>query len=644
MLKKENHLKLRMRNRVLILLISIFIFLIAFGAVAYRNERTPDIFTDEIIYTRLGVRVAGEGTLVWDGGEPFTVHPPLYFIIEGLYFYLIGDPQLPIFSAGDVFSVVHQARNLNAIFAGLTALVLFWFGKRVHSKKLGILISVLFLLDPFGVRINRRAMLETLSALLALTGMALYAGEWGYREAQDRVSFPWLIKIISPREIFVGLFIGLSMLTKELSFTFLSVIVSHGMYESIRSVLSSAGETSLNPVWAKSIRGLRHAMVISIISLLTYSIYPIWILLSGEWAGFYEEKSLGLKRLLGFVQITGWNRPGFSIFDYLQQRLIDYGSSYLLITIGVIATVAIVIWGQKNRSGRLLAIWGIIFYPFFIFLALVGSGNDQFFYLLLITALILTGYLFIALLGNLATFVNSKYGREIIWIHNITSPMNFVVVAALIFSVMPFNLYRWWTLFGSGVDNGYAQLTDYIQENIPVGTPINASGDPIKFRYFLPDYPIYALATSEEAIHSGVDYFVLTPKDVLFGYGVIKPDLAAWIQNIGTPSFAFEGDSYGIILLYKVDDSSLNRPNTNGNILNVTEGRDRNGPSHWRTFEPAKGGFILMFILILAFWIITLSLFVVANVYCCQKSRYSTTNSENSARITDRNDPTLFTT
>jgi hypothetical protein len=56
--------------------VAILIVFVAFGAVAWRVDQAPDIFTDEILHTRLGVRVAAEGSLVWDNGKPFFVHPP----------------------------------------------------------------------------------------------------------------------------------------------------------------------------------------------------------------------------------------------------------------------------------------------------------------------------------------------------------------------------------------------------------------------------------------------------------------------------------------------------------------------------------------------------------------------------------------
>ena len=78
------------RNQRLINLgTSLMIFLLAAVAVDWRLDMAPDVFTDEILYTRAGIRAAAEGALVWDHGEPLFVHPPLYFLALGTFLLLL---------------------------------------------------------------------------------------------------------------------------------------------------------------------------------------------------------------------------------------------------------------------------------------------------------------------------------------------------------------------------------------------------------------------------------------------------------------------------------------------------------------------------------------------------------------------------
>jgi hypothetical protein len=81
------------------LAVALLIFVFTFGLTIYRISQAPDIFTDEIIYTRVGIRTAGEGALVWDSGEAFLIHPPLYFILEAIYFTFAGEPNSNLYAA-----------------------------------------------------------------------------------------------------------------------------------------------------------------------------------------------------------------------------------------------------------------------------------------------------------------------------------------------------------------------------------------------------------------------------------------------------------------------------------------------------------------------------------------------------------------
>ena len=526
--------KSRRYRPVLLILLSLLVLVSAFGAIAWRINRTPDIFTDEIIYTRLGVRVGGEGALVWDNGQPFIVHPPLYFLLEGLFENLTGHHATPLYGAGDIFASVYHARLLNALLSALTALLLFWIGYRLRGPWLGLLLAALFILDPFVIRTNRRAMIETSAALFSLVGLAVLLS--ADRQKPLRL---W-------RGILAGLAFGAALLTKELTFVILLAVLLLAVWEAARWAIrhwkkNAPGRQSTYPHTAA-------VLVVSVlVALVTYSLYPVWVIIAGNWDEYYEVKGLGLERLLGLVQLTGWNRPGQSLGALLLQRLQDYGSTYLVMGFGGLAVIALLIWGRRDRNNRLLAALGLVYYPFFAFLALVGTGNDQFFYFLLLPSILLVGYT-----GFLLNDLRSA-SHSFLSLDRLPSWMGKGLLLFLLILVFPFNAFLWARDYGQGTDNGYTQLTAYVRAQLPPDAPLNASGDPIKFRYFLPDQPIAAAATSQEAQALGLHYFVLAPKDVRSGYGRITPELANWIRSNGVLLFATGGNSYGKIYLYRVD-------------------------------------------------------------------------------------------
>ncbi len=523
--QKYSHRTLGLARRLASVLLIVVVFTTAFGAASWRLDKAPDIFSDEIVYTRVSLRTAVEGALVWDSGKTFVVHPPLYFMLAGAFYGLTGDPSTPMYAPGDIFAEVYHMRLFNTILAGLTAVILFWLGKRLRGGWLGILLAGLFILDPFGLRINRRAMLETLAAFFALGGMALLlAGQ----ENEPRAI---------PRAIWAGLLMGAALLAKELTFTAPLVVVVFGMWEIARwfRYVSKANiQTLLSPFVSVGI------------AVLTYSIYPIWMLTTGGWERFASVKILSLQRLFGLVQLSGWNRPGLSLFEMLQQRLTDYGSTYLILALGGAATLWIFLFGKEQRAGRLLAAWGLMLYPFYAFVALFGSGNDQFFYFLLMPAIVLFGYALFVPLGDSHQWLKSLLRASRVRV------AARLIAALVLIAVLSYNITRWWTAYGVGIDNGYYQLAEYVKANLPENEPINASGDSIKFHYFFPDYLTTVASTPEEAQKSGVQYFALAPKDVQGRYGRITPELASWIAANGELLFTTHGNSYGEIDLYRI--------------------------------------------------------------------------------------------
>ncbi len=538
------------------ILLAALVFGMSFGAVAFRLDRAPDVFTDEILYTRAGIRVAAENALVWDNGEPLFVHPPLYFLVEGAFLALTADPSRDLLAPGDIFGWVYHARLLNALLAGATGVVLYLVGQRVRSVGLGLLLATLFFIDPFAVRINRRAMLETMAGLLALGGVALLLVEKGrYRPG---------------RAVWAGLLLGAAMLTKELTFTSTAAVAVFGAWEWWRG--RGRGRVS---------SAMRHALLATSVAGMTYLLFPLWALTTGRWARFADVKFLSLRRLLGLIQLSGWNRPELSLVDFLLHRLNDYGTTYFLLALGGLA--ACLLWLVRRHSPitRMLAVWGLLLYPFFAFVALVGAGNDQFFYFLLVPAIVLVGYtiaVFPEAAGQWLTrraatrrWLKGRLGRRLWW------GRNFILLELLVL-LLVFNVARWSVVFALHPDNVYQQLRQYVATHLPPAAPLNATGDAIKFEYFFPHRPVTAAGTPEEARALGVHYFALAPKDVWARYGNTTPELATWIEETGTPLLALHGSSYGDVFLYRVDYPDPVAPEPL--------------PPAERTYPPARAGFV----------------------------------------------------
>lgn len=562
------------------LLILSLLFLLAFGATAWNLDRAPDVFTDEILYTRAGTRLAAEGALVWDSGRPLVVHPPLYFLVEAAYLQLSGDPAAQLYTVADIFAAVAHARYLNAIFAGLTAALLYWLGQRLHSRKLGLLLALLFMLDPFGLRTNRRAMLETLAGLLSLAGMATLI-----TALPPPIDLSTLLPgrvlgmagELRPRRALVGgVLLGAALLTKDLAFTALLAVGLFGLWQWWRRRQETGAGRLVLPYFQTAI-----------IAALTALLVPLWAILAGHWERYADVKLLSLQRLLGLVHLSGWNRPGVSLTDLLLQRLLDYGSSYLLLGLGGLALLFLLLVARHDSRARLLATWGLVLYPFYGFVALFGSGNDQFFYYLLLPAIVLVGYA-LTFLPQAAR--QSRLGQRLP--HDVRARLFQLAALVLLLIFLPYNASQWTLSYHLGRDDGYRQLSRFVADNVPPDEAINASGDALKFAYFFPERPIAAAATPEEAQEQGLHYFVLAPKDVEARYGRITPQLAGWITANGQRLFAFNGDSYGLITFYYV-------PYT------APPGAQPPAPSP--RVSPAEGAPINSLLVLLGLWAVTLA-------------------------------------
>jgi 4-amino-4-deoxy-L-arabinose transferase-like glycosyltransferase len=541
-------------------LLSLLIFGLAFGLVVWRNDQAPDLLTDEILYSRLGMRVLNEGAVVWDHGTMSVIHPPYYYLLNSVFLGITGTPGAELLAPGNIFEFVYHDRILNALLAGISAVIIFGIGLRLRGLWLGLLLTLLFVFDPFGIRINRRAMLETLAGLLSLIGLLIFIT--GSKKIR-KLGYG----------ILAGIFFGAGILTKELAFILPLAVLIYGLWEVLQK----------DQDW-------RYPIITAGISLTSYLVFPIWILYTGNWTRFINVKTLALERLVGLVHTSGWNRPGVSFLDFLLNRLLDYGSSYLILLLGGIATLVILIRHRNEPMGRLLGTWGVLIYPLYGFITLFGSGNDQFFYFLLLPSIILLGYAVIEKddrgMNRLVTRswnLMRSQPRALFRMRDRNSGILIGFIILILVVIIPFNIFSWISNYGVGLDTGYLQLSNYIQSNIPAGTPINASGDSLKYMYFLPNHPIAEAESQQDALNLGVKYFVIVPKDIQSKFGKVSEEFASWIISNGQLIFSTSGDTYGDIFMYIVPH--IGEP--------LGEPLDGSGdPRYERTFGQATTGFV----------------------------------------------------
>ena len=134
---------------------------------AFGNARGYDVFVDEVTYLRVSESVAQDlGVRLY--GEPFFLHPPAMFFLEGGWLTALGP--FP-----DVIDGVMAARWLVFLLAGVTAVLAVRLAYVLAGRWAAVATFVLMLLDPFLVRINSRNLLETPTLLCVLAGILVLA-------------------------------------------------------------------------------------------------------------------------------------------------------------------------------------------------------------------------------------------------------------------------------------------------------------------------------------------------------------------------------------------------------------------------------------------------------------------------------------
>jgi hypothetical protein len=265
---------------------------------AYHLDTSSDIFVDEVTYLRLGQSVAHDGR-VYLYGEPFFLHPPAFFFVEGAVLLLLS-------LDGDLIEQIYAMRHINAVLAGVSAGALLVIGRSVAGLPAGVTAAAFFALDPFVMRLNSRNYLET----LAITGILV-----GYAVLVPAVTGP-RSEVGLARSLVVGVAFGVALLTKDMT-AFLSVVPMGVCF-----VLGWSIER-------------RATLRVALATAAVYGVYPVAIVLSGHTSDFVDQKFRGLARFTGQIQETGFNQEGGPSFSAaILSNLEAFAATYVLIAVG----------------------------------------------------------------------------------------------------------------------------------------------------------------------------------------------------------------------------------------------------------------------------------------------------------------------
>jgi hypothetical protein len=520
---------------------------VAAFAMLYNIFGSPDVLYDEAAYTSAAQKVALSWQLTLDN-QPLFVHPPLMFLLQAGWLRLIGQ------ASAALPSVVDAARLLSAsvgvadilLIASLVYLLCSSANGRQRRLVTGV-TAVLASLDPVLVRYDRQDVLEPFALCVSL--LTLHAA-WRLR---NRGTLAYVAV--------TGLLGGLALLTNQIT-VFLIIVPP------IFALLERNGP---------HIRRCAAAFGVAIAFAL---LFPLWAVELGLGGSFVDIQDFDLRRLIGLVQITGFNVPGVSLFGALRDSVAQYSSSYIVLAAGFCALIWC--WSRRNtQSGNFLTAWLTASYGVGVYIATVGTLNEQFFVYILPAAIVGTVLLGDAIIARRARLgLDSRTRRRSRGSRGPTFRLPLGIVSAGCAGLIGLSAVSWVINYG-GTSDGVLLATRYIKATLPACAAVNASGDVEKYLYLAPGRNFGYFSVGSAALADGVHYFLLSPTDAIEENGDMTPALESWIRDNGRRVVTFPSQVYKTVQLWYVPvnpyDPTADVTDIAGGLFVNTTGTDCGG-------------------------------------------------------------------
>jgi hypothetical protein len=478
----------------------------AFGLRIVNIGPAWDIFVDEITYVRIGTTVLDTGRVALYG-SPFYLHPPLFFLVEGLYLRALSVPS-------DIVAQVYAVRGMNAVHAAMSAAMLFWIARSLAGWRAGLLAGSLFALDAFAIRINSRVLLESFEMLWVLLGYYCLLG------AGPSVG----TTLSNRRAAAAGVAFGMALLTKDL-----------------------AALVTLLPLGACWILGWgvarRTSALVVAAAVGTYLAHPLYVVAIGDIRIYLDQKAAGLERFVGLAQTTGFHRPGGQPFGAaLLANLDQFGPTYALLVVGAVATVTLICTGRGRV--RLLAVWSGSGYAATAFSVGFGTLEEQFFYPTLVSAMLAIAVATVPSWRRAATVDGRDWRQRWYGVISLAVLAGFLVWSALLWHRIHFT-----------PDNTYEQLRDYLRSNVSEGARVAATTETSVFLFDGLD--IAQDGTIDGFRRGRIEYVVASSLQVEKGYGYLSAEAYDWVLTNGQEVFGVDGRTSGHLGLYRLPGASI---------------------------------------------------------------------------------------
>ncbi len=455
-----------------------------------------DLFGDEVIYAKLGRSVYNGGfpsfpTSANQPPTPFFLHGPVFFYLESAWMRLWVNQTT-------LWTQVLQMRTLNILLAAVTAVVLVLLVERASgSLWTAGATGLLFALDPYIIRQNDRVLLETSMMLFVVLGYFVFVHLIDRPATRRNVL----------GAVGAGVLFGAAMLTKDEAALLIMLPLAAAF------ILRWGPSRRLTAIAAGAAVAC-YGLYVAVVALTPFP--PHWPpLISGNLRSFWQDKTTGISRLLGQVQLTGFHHSG-SLVARLVSEAGTFATTYVLLTLAALSVILVLRRG--NEVARVLALLYVAAAIALSYAVTKGTLEEQELYLLAIPSLVIIPVAVTLLRINRRAVAVAALG---------------VLTALAVFNAATI------VQLGTHQDTGYSQLLAYVAKNVPSACR------------FSPYYVGFWETPADPA--TGVRYIVVPWKEVQDGYviGLTPAQVRALVRR-DQRVFSVHSQTYGQIDLYKV--------------------------------------------------------------------------------------------
>lgn len=457
-----------------------------------------DLFGDEVIYV-------GLGRSVYNGGFPsFPVsanQPPSPFFLHGPVFFYLESAWMRLWSGQTtLWTQVLQMRTLNVLLAAVTAVVLVLLVARASGSLWAAgATGLLFAVDPYVIRQNDRVLLETSMMLFVVLGYFVFVRLIGQPATRGNVL----------RAGGAGVLFGMAILTKDEAALLIMLPLA-------AAFILRWGPPRRLTAAAAGVAAACYGLYLVVVALTPFLLHwPPHTLISGDLRLFWQDKTSGLGRMLGQVQVSGFHHSG-SLVARLVSEAGTFATTYVLLVLAALSVTLVLRRG--NEAARVL---GLLYLAAAIVLSYAvakGTLEEQELYLLALPSLVIIPVAVTLLRINRRAVA--------------------VAAPAVLTALTGFNAATIVRL-GTHEDTGYAQLLAYTAKNVPSACR------------FGPYYVGFLETPADPA--TGVRYIVVPWKEVQEGYVTgLTPARARALVRGDPRVFSVYSQTYGQIDLYQV--------------------------------------------------------------------------------------------